>query len=93
MVEIHIVFILFKDTLKAFNDFQNKQQVLEVMRFDMPKYIYSESLFNTIYIEINTNVKKNFLRTKQTLQIMHSFFFPELELITVLLLICNSYTS
>ena len=28
------------------------------MYFDMQKYIYSERLFNTLYIEINTNAKK-----------------------------------
>ena len=37
-----------KDTLKAFNDFKK----YEVMFFDMYKYIYSESLFSTLYVEI-----------------------------------------
>ena len=31
-----------KDTLKAFDNFKNKQQ----------KYVYSESVFNTLYIKI-----------------------------------------
>ena len=50
------------------------------MHFDMQKYIYSEKytyyLFNTLYIEIK-QMLKNFLRTEQTLQKMHSFFFGE----------------
>ena len=38
------------------------------MYFDMYKYIYSESVFNTLYIEI-----KNFIRTKQNVQKMPFF--------------------
>ena len=49
-------------------------------------YTYSESLFNTLCIEI-----KKILRKKWPLQKMHPFFFPELQLITVLLSIHNSY--
>ena len=41
----------------------------------------------------NTNVKKNFLRTNETVQKMRSFFFRELQRIIVLLLICDSYIS
>ena len=40
-----------------------------------------------------TQMLKNFLRTKETLQKMHSFLLQELQLITVLLLICNSFMS
>ena len=36
---------------------------------------------------------KNFLRTRQTFQKVHSFFFRELQLITVLRLIHDSYIS
>ena len=39
--------IFFKDILKAFNDF-----VKQVMFFDTLKCVYSESVFNTLYIEI-----------------------------------------
>ena len=39
----------------------------------------------------NPNLKKTFLRIKKTVQKMLSFFFHELQLITVLLLICDSY--
>ena len=41
-----------KDTLKAFDDFKNKQIVYEVMFFDRLKYVYSESGFNVLYIEM-----------------------------------------
>ena len=63
------------------------------MFFDMQKSIYSESVFNTLHIEINTNIKKKLLRTKQAVQKMPSFFFHELQLIRVLLLICDSYMN
>ena len=42
----NLEFLFFKDTLKGFNDFKNKQR--KCMFFD----IYSESVFNTLYIEI-----------------------------------------
>ena len=42
---------VFKDTLKVFNDFKAKK-CYEVMFFDMQKYLYSESVFNTLYNEI-----------------------------------------
>ena len=42
----------FKDTLKAFDDFKTSKNVYEVMFFDMKKYVYSESVFNTLCIEI-----------------------------------------
>ena len=59
------------------------------MFFDMEKYVYSESVFNTLYMEIKTNVNGiNINGTKMT-----SFFFCELPLNPVLLLICDSYTS
>ena len=69
---------------------KTRKKVYEVVLFDMLKYVYSESLFNTLDIEIKY---KHFLWTKQMLQKMHSFFFRELQLITVLLLIRNSFTS
>ena len=42
----------FKYTLKALTNFKNKQQKYEVMFFDMRKYVYSKSAFNTLYVEI-----------------------------------------
>ena len=65
---------------------KTRKKVHEVMFFDMKKYLYSESLFNALYIEIKHMIHvKNFLRTKETLQKMHSFFFRELQRITVYL--------
>ena len=34
------------------------KNVYEVMFFDLQKYLYSESVLNTLYIEIKTNFKK-----------------------------------
>ena len=39
-----------KDTLKAFDDFENKQQKCRSNFFWYVKYIYSEGLFSTLYI-------------------------------------------
>ena len=36
----------------------------EVMFFDTQKYVYSESAFNTLYIEIKHKCQKNFLPAK-----------------------------
>ena len=44
--------LIFKATLKAFNDFRNKQEKC-----------YSKGVFNTIYIEIK-HILKNSLQTK-----------------------------
>ena len=41
-----------KDILKDFNDFIYKKKIYEVMIFDLKKYINSESLFNTLYIDV-----------------------------------------
>ena len=41
-----------RDTMKVFNDFKNKEKLYKVMFFHMSKYIYSESVFNILYIEI-----------------------------------------
>ena len=58
----------FKDTLKAFDDFKDdfktSNKVYEVMFFVAQKHVYSESVFNTLYIEIKSKCKQNFLRTK-----------------------------
>ena len=37
---------------------KTSKKVYEVMFLDMSKYVYSESLFNTPYIEMKQNVKK-----------------------------------
>ena len=54
--------------------------------------MYCETLFNTLCIEVKRNAKK-IPMDKMNVTKIHSFFFHELQLITVLLLIRNSYTS
>ena len=63
------------------------------MFFNIQKYIYSENLFNTLYIKIKHRCLKNFFQTKKKLRKMHSFFFREHQLIAVLLSIRDSYAS
>ena len=58
----------------------------EVIFLDMQTYVYFESVFNTIYIEKNTIVKK-YPPDKINGKKMPSFFFRELQFITVLVLI------
>ena len=41
-----------KDILKDFSDFIYKKKIYEVMIFDLKKYINSESLFTTLYIDV-----------------------------------------
>ena len=53
--------------MKAFEDFKDKQQKSmnhEVMFFNMQKYVYSESVFNTLCIQIKHKSQKNSLQTK-----------------------------
>ena len=57
------------------------------MSFNMQKYTHSESLFNTLYIEIKHKCSKNFPQTK--CYKICTFFFHTLQFITGLLLICN----
>ena len=40
-----------QDALKAFEDFRKKQQMFMKQCF-LKKYLYSESVFNILYIEI-----------------------------------------
>ena len=40
------------DTMKAFDDFKNKQKSVWSNVFDMWEYVYSESVFNKLYIGI-----------------------------------------
>ena len=65
----------------------------EIMFFDMLKYVSSESVFNTLYIEINHKSLKSSLLTKQKVQKMPSFYFCKHQLMAVLLLICDSYMN
>ena len=65
-----------KDTLKAFDDFKNKQKsVYEVTFFSMRKYLYSEILFNTLYNEIKHKWEKIFPSDKINGTKMPSFLF------------------
>ena len=48
------IFFFFKDRLKTSQDFKNKQK----------SYVYSESVFNALYIEAKHKYLKNFLWTK-----------------------------
>ena len=52
------------DTVKAFREFKKTNKVYEVMFFDMSKYLYLESLFSTLYIEINHSFLKKIFWTK-----------------------------
>ena len=67
------------------------KKVCELVFIDMWKYVCSESILNTL--RWNTNVKKNSFQTKWTIQKMSYFSFCELQLITVLVLICDSYMT
>ena len=44
------------------------------MVFDMLKYTFSDSLFNTLYFNIKYKHYKHFLRAKQTFVKIHYFF-------------------
>ena len=84
----------FEDMLKAFNDFKNKQQKrTKKLFFDMYKYIYSESLFDTLYNAIKHKCSKKSFRQNKRYKNALFFFFRELQLIIVLLFICISYMS
>ena len=55
--------------------------------------VYFESFSNTLYIEMEYKRSKIFLGTISVLEKIHPFFFWELQLITVLYLIWDSYMS
>ena len=83
----------FKDTLKAFNDFKIKQ---ESVRSNVFWYVRVYTFWNCIIYTIQWDkiqMLKNFFWTKQTVQKMPFFFFCELQIIIVLLLIYDSYMS
>ena len=62
------------------------------MFFDMEKYVFFKRVFNTLNIEI-TQMLKKFPSDKINGTEMSSFLFRELQLTTVLLLVCDSYLS
>ena len=62
------------------------------MFFDISKYIYPESLFNILYIEIKDNMKDISFGQNKWYEKCPLFFFHKHQLVIVLLLICDSYT-
>ena len=80
-----------KDTLKIFNNFNNKQQVYEVCFWCVKVCIFWRCIQYTIYWD-KTQMLNKFLSGK-TIQKTSSFFFREIQLNTVFLLICGSYMS
>ena len=78
---------IFKDKVKAFDDFKNKQ-MYEVM---LLKYVNSESIQYTMNWD-KTQMLKKFCRTKKTVQNKKCSLFSFTSS-TVLLLICDSYMS
>ena len=86
-------FQTLKDTIKPFHDFKNKQKIAWG---NVLWYVKVCIFRNCIQYTINwdkTQILKKFLSDKRTVQKMLSFSFCELQLITVLLLICNYYMS
>ena len=84
---------IFKDTLKAFDDFKNKQKSVRSNVFWYVKVcVFWKCIQYTIHWDKTQMLKKipsdKINGTKNIL-----FFFRKLQLITVLLLICDSYTS
>ena len=63
------------------------------MFFDIQKYANFKSVFNILYIEIKQKCFKKFPLDKIDSTKTPSRFFRELQLITVLYLICDSYMS
>ena len=85
--------LLFKDTLKAFNDFKNKQKnVWSYVFWYVKVCIFWKCVQYTIHWD-KAQMLKKFPSDKINGTKMPSFFFRELQLITVLLLICDSYMS
>ena len=78
------------DTLKAFDDFKNKQKGVGSNVFWYVKVCHSETVFNILYTCHKTQMLKKIPSDKIK---MPSFFFREPQLITILLLIYDSYVS
>ena len=85
--------VMLHDTLKAFDDFKNKQKnVWSNVFWQIKVRIFWKCIQYTTQWDKKQMLKK-FLLAKTTVQKMPYFFFCELQLITVLLLICDSYLS
>ena len=81
--QFHAPVCYAKDTLKAFDDFKDKQiSVWSIVFWYVKICIFwkcIESVFNTLYIEIKHRCLKKFFRTKYTVQKCPRFFFRELQ--------------
>ena len=78
---------------KDFCDFKSKQKSAWSNVFWYGNVcIFWKFIQHTIHSN-KTQMLRNYLRTKQMVQKMLSFFFREFQLTTVLLLICDSYMS
>ena len=84
------LFLNIKDTLKAFDDFKCKQKTVWITAFwDVKVCIFWNCIQYIIYWD-KTQTLKKFLSDKIN---GTKIFFRELQLITALLLICDSYMS
>ena len=83
----------FNDTLKAFDNFKTKHKSVGSNVFWYGKvWIFWKCIQYTIHWD-KTKMLKKFPLDKINGKKISSFFFHKLQLITVLLLICNSYMS
>ena len=87
--------LLLKDTLRAFDDFKNKQKsAWSVFWYVKSMYILKVcTLYNTLYIKHKTQMLRKLSSDKINGKKMSSSFFRELQVITVFLLTCDSYMS
>ena len=95
---IHCVFVAAPSMLLMYTFgfpqfWKQATKMCEIIFFDMQKYIYSESVFNILYIEIKQKSWKISFGQNKLYKKMPSVFFRELKLITVLLLIWDFYMS
>ena len=83
----------FKDTLKAFGDFKSKQKSVRSNVFWSVEVCIFWKFTQYTRHRGKTKMFKKISPDKMNITKMHSFFFRELQLITVLLLIRDSYMS
>ena len=79
--------------LRAFDDFKNKQQKCMKKWFLICKSIYILKVYSKTYIEIKRKCWKNSSGQNKRYKKCTIFFFLELQFITVLILILDSYLS
>ena len=83
--------VRFKDTLNAFSNFKNKQKSMKWC-FLICKSMYILKAYSVHYT-LRQNINFTNTPSDKMVQKMHSFFFHELQLIKVLILICDFYMS